>query len=145
MIRTLWKTVCISLALSLILQGSAQACGGPQFEYTVFFSSMPASVEGIDSQTEFIGSITLKEKKKWFFFAADDSEKLRGLVHESITHPELVGTYIDVFPIFGTSCGPWAAAGDSGIVSGAIVASDDTRLLIRVNSHPSVQYFNEAR
>ena len=140
------KYVCLALLAALILSAPAEACERIDDESTVYFGAMPTAGPDIDPATNFIGDVSLHTLRDAEPEASTEQllnydvgpQIFTAYVHDSTTHPELVGTLIDVARIKGTSCGPWMDTGDRGFISATINQRDDTRLFVTPKSHGSL-------
>lgn len=129
------KLLAALMAGTLYTISPAHACQGIQFETSVFYHTMPTPADDSDPETNFIGEISLKQKPVWFSFKQDNENGFTAFVHKSPTHPELEGTRINVFPVFGTSCGPWLDDGDRGFVSARMTVPDGGQAWLTLNAH----------
>ena len=138
--RIIPKLVVSVMVGAAILSAPAQACMGPQFERHIILGALPADTR----DAEFVGHVIVREKRKWIFFSKSDTEGFLARVTESTTHPDLVGSSIELPPILSTSCGPWLDGGDRGFITGTFAESNSARPTLFPDSHKGLIAFAPA-
>jgi len=113
----------------------ASACITIDDRRTVFQDSSYVSADTADAtDTIFSGEITLRQKRKWFFFKDEKARDFDGYVNESSTHPHLKNKWIEVVRVSGI-CGAYMNAGDRGFLVADIISPEGASLHIRPRTH----------
>ncbi len=138
--RTHIKTLIIIMITGLTLGAPAFACQGAQFERTVFLPSMPETTEGSD----FAGLIVLRQKRKWGIFKTTDNKQFRAEIVQSSTHPDLVGSLLDLPLFLETSCGPWLNDKDQGFVTGSLLEAGGPSPRLTLDTHRNMDIWDKS-
>ena len=133
------KTLIIILVTGLTLGAPAFACQAAQFERTVFLPAMPDIVEGND----FAGLVVLRQKRKWGLFKPTENKQFRAEIVQSPTHPDLVGSLLDLPLLLGTSCGPWLNDKDQGFVRGSLFEMDGSSPRLSLDTHRNMDIWDK--
>jgi len=136
--RKIWKLSFVALLVQFALSAPAYACQGPQFESTVFLPSMPE----VGADTDFAGSVILHQKRKWFFFKPAENKEFSAEIVQSPTHPDLVGSILDLPFSLPTSCGPWLSDGDRGFVTATLLDADDGLPTLVLTAHRNMDIWD---
>ena len=85
----------LTAAVFAIAITPAHACQGPQFEFHILSSHIPADTKNAD----FVGKVEIKLKRRWLLRLPGETYGYLANVLESSTHSDLVGGKIDLPPI----------------------------------------------
>ena len=127
----------LTAAVFAIAITPAHACQGPQFEFHILSSHIPADTKNAD----FVGKVEIKLKRRWLLRLPGETYGYLANVLESSTHSDLVGGKIDLPPIIETSCGPFIRPGDQGFMTGKTMTGDGPYMTVMPNYYRGLDFF----
>lgn len=128
MLTKIIRSLLFTIVAALTLQSSAYACDTNGIGFSIFFDERegPTSLERYDRDTpHFIGEIIVHQQTELSIFKPASDIAFFAYVNSSQTHPEYVGTYINIMRADrGSTCRPHMAKDMRGHVAASLGQDD---------------------